>query len=122
MVKTEILVGVGIVAGLTALGYWAIKAAGGVLPDVIDAINPLSPNNLAYKGVNTLLSPIISSPSNPDATLGTWIAGVYTMQNPDGTYTTVDNFDPTKYTQSDLEKIIAAGNHYGTQTGGWIVG
>lgn len=71
MVKAYAAAGAALV-GLGVIGYLAAKQAG-VLPGA-NTFNPLSPDNLAYRGANSVFSAVSG---NTTDTIGTWLASGY---------------------------------------------
>lgn len=110
--RALILTGAGAVLALAIVGFVALKKAGAVAGNIVDAIkankdlvNPLSTKNLAYQGANAVAAAVTG---NTVDTIGTAAAD--------------RGLDPTQFSQADLERIVAAGNHYGREVGGWTVG
>lgn len=72
---TKIAIGVG--AGVVVLGVWAGRSAAAAAKDTAggigEAINPTSPDNIFYKGVNAILDIFDDGQDNDSGTLGTKI-------------------------------------------------
>ena len=106
--RTLILIGVGAAAVLALVGYLAARKAGQTLAANANLINPLSTDNLVYRGAGAVLQAFTG---RQEETLGTWFYGM-----------THSEIDPTRYTQAELERILAAKNRWGRDSGGWFVG
>jgi phage tail tape-measure protein len=124
------VLGLAAVAGVGLVGWWIYshrndiqKAGAKAAAAVGTAINPVSPDNLAYRGVNAVGAALTS---NSNFSLGTWI---YDVLHPD------DGRSPTGVpkivgatsveqdkVQAALESATAAANSFGADTDNWFVG
>lgn len=106
--KTKVLIGFGAVAALAIVGYIAARRLGPMALANANLVNPLSRDNLVYRGASSVIEALTGVPGD---TVGTALHR----------WTSTD-LDPTRYTQAELERITAAGNHWGRNTGGWYLG
>ncbi len=104
-------VGLGLAAGLALVLYLVAKKAGQTVAANAQLVNPLSRENVAAQAVEQTISAILGRAES----FGTWFYGITSSET-----------DPTKYTQAELERIVAARNRRANRELGipedWIVG
>lgn len=85
--RTLLIVGAGAAVTLAAIGFFAAKKAGKTIADNANLVNPVSRENLVYRGASAVTEAITGVPGDSP---GTWL---HRIIRPD-----LEAYDPTKDT------------------------